>query len=138
MKEFFAMDITGYRPAGTARRFETGTPPVVNIYAAVAGLDILEEVGPVAIHGRIAELTDRIKRLAAREGFTLATNPERHGAMIALRCSDVDAVVEALADRNIVTSQRDDNLRISPHFYNDAADIDTLFGALAELRQLID
>ena len=55
-----------------------------------------------------------------------------------VRCRDVDAVVAALAQRDIVTSQRDDNLRISPHFYNNTADIHRLFSALADLRDLID
>ena len=32
-----AMDITANRPASNARRFEAGTPPVVNCYAAEAG-----------------------------------------------------------------------------------------------------
>jgi len=138
--DIFAMDITGYRPAGTARRFESGTPPVVNIYAGVAGLELLERVGLSAVHQRISELTAQIKAQASEDGYTLVTpvDPDRHGAMVAVRCREVEAVVGALAKRNIVTSHRDDNLRISPHFYNNAADINTLFRALGDLRHLID
>ena len=39
--EIAAMDITANRPAPNARRFEAGTPPVVNCYAAEAGLKML-------------------------------------------------------------------------------------------------
>jgi selenocysteine lyase/cysteine desulfurase len=60
-EDIFAMDTTRYDPARSARRFETGTPPVVNIYAAVAGLNILEEVGLGPIHARIGELTALLK-----------------------------------------------------------------------------
>jgi len=35
------MDITANRPSSTARRFEAGTPAVVNCYAAEAGLKII-------------------------------------------------------------------------------------------------
>src|ERR1700731_1225889 len=44
-----AMDITANRPAPNARRFEAGTPAVVNCYAAEAGLKFLLAVGPPAI-----------------------------------------------------------------------------------------
>src|ERR1700692_3510008 len=47
-----AMDITGNRPAPNARRFEAGTPAVVNAYAAEAGLKFLLAVGTPAIEQR--------------------------------------------------------------------------------------
>ncbi len=138
-EDIFAMDTTRYDPARSARRFEMGTPPVVNIYAAIAGLDILQEVGLPAIGERIAALTARIRSRATAAGFKLVTpaDPERHGAMIALRCHDAAALVAALETRAIVTSHRDNNLRISPHFYNNEQDLDTLFTALDELRELL-
>ena len=40
--DIFAMDNTRYDPSPTARRFETGTPPVPNSYAAEAGLQIIK------------------------------------------------------------------------------------------------
>ena len=133
------MDTTRYDPARSARRFEMGTPPVVNIYAATAGLDIIEEVGLAAIAGRIGELTGQIKSLAKAAGYTIVTptNPARHGAMIALHCHDAPALVARLAEQDIVVSDRDNNLRISPHFYNNEQDIDKLFAALAAQRELL-
>ena len=44
-EEIFAMDITANRPSPNARRFEAGTPAVVNCYAAEAGLEIMLGVG---------------------------------------------------------------------------------------------
>ncbi len=43
--EIGAMDITANRPSPSARRFEAGTPPVMNCYAAEAGLKFLLAVG---------------------------------------------------------------------------------------------
>src|SRR6202050_5190837 len=48
-----AMDITANRPAPSARRFEAGTPPVVNCYASEAGLKMLLRVGTAAVEKRV-------------------------------------------------------------------------------------
>jgi selenocysteine lyase/cysteine desulfurase len=137
--DIFAMDTTRYDPAPSARRFETGTPPIPNCYAAEAGLQILAEVGLPAIEGRIAELTAAIISKAKAAGYTLAApdDPERHGALITLRTHDENALVASLEDQGIVTSCRFGNLRIAPHFYNDHEDIDTLFRALKHQAHLL-
>ena len=134
-----AMDHRQHRPAHSARRFEAGTPPVPNVYAAAAGLDLVAEVGLDAIAERIGMLTARIIGHAHRLSLTVATpvDPGRHGAMIALRSHDAEAMVAALHGEDIVTSSRDGNLRLSPHFYNDESDIDAVFDAIARHRALM-
>ena len=137
--DIFAMDTSGYNPSPTARRFEMGTPPVPNCYAAEAGLQILDEVGLDAIEDRIGELTAEIIAEAKRAGYTLAVpeDPQRHGALVTLRTHDEYALVEILENQGIVTSSRFGNLRISPHFYNNQNDIDSLFRALREQKHLL-
>ncbi len=134
-----AMDHTAHHPAATARRFEAGTPPVPNIYAARAALAIINEVGLDAIGGRIAMLTKRIADQAKRLGIPMATpdDPRRRGAMVALRSKDAPAIVDALHGLNIVTSERDGNLRLSPHFYNDESDIERVFAGIEKHRSLM-
>jgi selenocysteine lyase/cysteine desulfurase len=138
-EDIMAMDITRYAPSTTARRFEAGTPPVPNTYMAEAGLAILHEIGLEAIESRIGELTAAIKEMATKAGYSLASplDPARHAAMISLRSSDDNRLVASLAEDNIVVSCRDDNLRISPHFYNNEADIEHLFRALHRWRELL-
>ena len=133
-----AMDHTAHRPADSARRFEAGTPPVPNVYAAQAGLKIIAEVGLPAIGQRIAGLTARIVDHAKALGISLATpdDPARRGAMVALRATDAVAAVDALAEAGIVTSSRDGNVRLSPHFYNNDADIDAAFEVISRHRGL--
>jgi selenocysteine lyase/cysteine desulfurase len=137
--DIFAMDNTAYHPSPTARRFETGTPPVPNCYAAEAGLQILEDIGLPAIEHRIGELTAAIISEAKKAGYALVVpeDPERHGALITLRTHDEDALVEILDNQGIITSSRSGNLRISPHFYNNEDDIDFLFRALREQKHLL-
>jgi selenocysteine lyase/cysteine desulfurase len=138
-KDIMAMDITGYSPSPTARRFEAGTPPVPNTYMAEAGLGILHEVGMGAIEGRIGELTTAIKDAARERGYQLACPPDpaHHAALITLCCQDAGRLVAELEEEGIVVSHRNDNLRVSPHFYNDEADIERLFRALHKRRQLL-
>jgi len=138
-KDIWAMDITRYAPADDARRFEAGTPPVPNTYMAEAGLNILHEIGLEAIEHRIGELTSAIKNAAGLAGYRLATpaNASEHGAMIAIRSHDDNALVASLAEEGIVTSCRNGNLRVAPHFYNNESDIDHLFSALRTRRALL-
>ena len=44
-EDIFKMDIYDYSPSSTARKFESGTPPIPNIYAGVAGMDLMHEIG---------------------------------------------------------------------------------------------
>jgi selenocysteine lyase/cysteine desulfurase len=137
--DIFAMSTSGYDPSPTARRFEMGTPPVPNCYAAEAGLQILDEIGLPAIESRVAELTAKIIAEARKAGYSLAvpTDPGQHGALITLRTHDEHELVGLLENEGIVTSSRFGNLRISPHFYNNSDDIDVLFRALRQHKHLL-
>lgn len=134
--DIFAMDIYNHKPSPTARRFESGTPSNPNVYAALAGLALIEEVGIAAIEQQIIELTGAIKQGARNRGYHVVT-PDLHGAMIAIKSNDVEQLVGCLAAENIVVSSRDGNLRISPHFYNDFSDIDALMDGLAKYSHLL-
>jgi selenocysteine lyase/cysteine desulfurase len=131
-----AMDITANRPSPTARRFEAGTPPVVNCYAAEAGLDIILEVGTDAIEARVRELTGRCMRGLESIGWPAVTPPEdeRRGPMVAIPSRDAAQLFARLMEADIVTSFRDANIRATIHFYNSEDDIDTLVAALRRHR----
>jgi selenocysteine lyase/cysteine desulfurase len=60
---------------------------------------------------------------------------ERRGALLCVRSTDAPALVGALARDRIVTSERDGNLRISPHAYNTEEDIDAVLASLARHRE---
>ncbi len=135
----FAMDIYAHTPSPTARRFESGTPPVPNIYAGLAGIKLIQSIGLEKIEAHLRELTGAIKEGAMRRGFNLVSpvNPARHGALITLRSHKVDLLVKRLEAGGIITSSRDNNLRISPHFYNNLADVSRLLDCLTQHRELL-
>jgi selenocysteine lyase/cysteine desulfurase len=130
-----AMDITANRPAPNARRFEAGTPPVVNCYAAEAGLTMLLRVGTPAIERRVYALTRRCMDGLQEIGWRSVTPEpdERRGATVAVPSRDSARLSAELARRDIVTSYRDANLRASFHFYNNEEDVDTFVAAMREL-----
>jgi selenocysteine lyase/cysteine desulfurase len=131
-----AMDITDNRPSSTARRFEAGTPAVVNCYAAEAGLNFLLDVGTDAVERRNMVLTQRcMERLDEIGWSTITPRPEaRRGATVCIPSRDSGGLAKRLMERDIVTSHRDDNLRASFHFYNNEDDIEVLISALADLK----
>jgi len=136
-RDINAMDIYANDPAPTARRFESGTPAVANVYAALAGVGLIQSWGVARIERHIGELTRAIKDGVLAEGFEFATpvEDEAHGAMLAVKVTDELGIVDALAQDDIVTSSRDGNVRISPHFYNNLEDIDRLLESLRRNRQ---
>jgi selenocysteine lyase/cysteine desulfurase len=134
--EIAAMDITANRPAPNARRFEAGTPPVVNCYAAEAGLKFLLAVGTPAIEKRNYALTRRCMQRLQEIGWPsiTPTQDERRGATVALPSRDSGGLSRELMKRDIVTSHRDDNVRASFHFYNNEDDVESFVAAVKDLR----
>jgi selenocysteine lyase/cysteine desulfurase len=132
-----AMDITANRPAPNARRFEAGTPPVVNCYAAEAGLKLLLKVGTPAIEKRNYALTRRCMERLQEIGWPSITPAEdaRRGATVAVPSSDAARLQAELMKHDIVTSYRDDNVRASFHFYNNDDDVESFIAAMQELRE---
>jgi selenocysteine lyase/cysteine desulfurase len=131
-----AMDITGNHPHPSARRFEAGTPAVVNCYASEAGLKFLLDVGTPAIEKRNFALTRRCMEQLVDIGWPSVTPTQdaRRGATVAIPSRDSGGLSRELMKRDIVTSYRDNNLRASFHFYNNEADIESFVGAMKALR----
>ncbi len=138
-QDIFAMDPTANTPSSTARRFESGTPPIPNTYAALAGLNLIQTLGVEAIEAYVQTLTEALIEGALRAGYNVVTplQPKQHGALITVKSNDVHQLVNRLAAQGIITSSRDNNLRISPHFYNTLEDIDTVLAALKKNRDLL-
>lgn len=132
-----AMDIFANDPSHTATRFQGGTPPVLSCYASDAGIGLILDYGAEAIGSRIRALTAHAQERFREEGFTLATPVESHGPMLAIRSTDAGALVQALIERDVVTSHRDGNVRAGFHFYNDETDLERLIEGLNANRALL-
>ena len=120
------MDICDYSPAADARRFQSGTPPIPSIYAGIAGIELMQEIGIAETRAHVNDLNHRliegIDELRAR--LVTPRKPRRRGALVCVASTNVTELVAALRREGIVTSERDGNLRISAHAYNSVEDVD--------------
>ncbi len=136
-ENIFAMDHTDYSPAHTAARFQSGTPPVPAIYAGIAGIELMQEIGIAATRAHVNALNEHFVAGLDELGATLATPRDLHGALMCVKSTDSQALVAALDGEGIVTSDRDGNLRVSAHCYNTVEDVDAVLDALRKHRQLL-
>ena len=138
-EDIHAMLIHDNIPATNARRFEQGTPSVPNLYAVEAGLTMILDIGVENIRTYVAALNERLKEGVQKIGGILSSpiDPDQHGAMITVASKDEYALVEKLAEQNIIASCRDGNIRISTHFYNNDQDIDAVVEAFAINKELL-
>lgn len=138
-EDIFAMSIADYSPHATARRFDSGTPPVPSLYPGVAGMELIAEVGVPAIEAHVDALVGRLFAGLDELGATAVTprGDGEHGALVCVLSTDPNALVAALAEERIVTSTRDLSLRISFHLYNVEEDVDRILEALGRNRHLL-
>src|SRR3954454_611446 len=138
-RDIFEMDIHDYSPSPTASRLQSGTPPVPAIYAGIAGMELMEEIGVAATREHVNALNERLIAGVDELGGVVATprETERRGALVCIRSSDAPALVRALGEDGVVVSDRADNLRVSLHAYNTADDVDAVLAALRRRRDLL-
>jgi selenocysteine lyase/cysteine desulfurase len=138
-ENIFAMDVHDYSPARNARRFQSGTPPVPSIYAGIAGIELMEEIGIAETQKHVRRLTELLIEGVDDLGGTVATprDPNRRGALVCIKSTDAERLVSELAVEGIVTSSRDSSLRVSPHAYNTPEDIKAVLWELGRKRHLL-
>jgi selenocysteine lyase/cysteine desulfurase len=136
----FAFRIDALDWPDTARRFESGTPPVPSAYAALAGLRLLDQIGYDSVAEQVGRLVARYHTAASGAGFVLRTpaSPARRGALVVVQSLDAPALVARLAERGIVASSRGNGLRVSFHAYNNDADVDAVMAALEANAELLE
>jgi selenocysteine lyase/cysteine desulfurase len=136
----FAFRIDALDWPASARRFESGTPPVPSAYAALAGLQLLNQIGYDTVARQIAALVARFQGAASAAGFVVRTpaSPGRRGPLVVVQSVDAPALVACLAKRDIVASARGNGLRISFHAYNSEADVDAVMAALEANANLVE
>jgi len=138
-RDIFEMDVHDYSPSTTASRFQSGTPPIPAIYAGIAGMELMKEIGIAEtrehVQGLNAQLIDGLDELGA--WIVTPREPDRRGALVCVASTDVHTLVETLAQEGIVTSSRDGNLRISAHSYNSGDDVRAVLDVLGRNRGLL-
>jgi cysteine desulfurase/selenocysteine lyase len=113
-----------------ARRYELGLPSLPGIFAASAGIELLEAVGMDTVSARIEELAGRCLDGLAQRGADVITPAEPAGraGVIAVRHPDPAAVFTECR-RCGVDIGAIGCIRVDPHAFNDEDDIDRFLAA---------
>ena len=129
----FAFDATGLDWGRGARRFDSGTPPIINAYIARAGLEIIHEVGPAEISAWTRVLSDHLVSGGAARGLVLhgTSDSARKSPTTAFLVGGDSATVErSLRARGVIASARGNVIRLAPHFYSTLDDVEQALDAL--------
>ena len=129
----FAFDPKQLDWAAGARRFDGGTPPIINAYIARAGLEIIHEVGPANIAAWTRALSERMIAGGANRGLDLhgTTDLSKKSPTTAFRVANSARIERELRARGVIASARGDVIRLAPHFYSTFDDVDQALDALA-------
>ena len=141
-EDMFAFDAT-YSPAPDIRRFGVGTPPILSLIAADAGIEVTTEAGLEAIRQKSVALTslqiDLFDEHLASRGFELTTPREsaQRGGHVSISHPDAFRISRAMIERNVIPDFRAPNvirLGLAP-LYTSFADV---WDATDRLAALID
>lgn len=122
----------GYGPG--ARRFDMGERSGFQLLpAAIESLKLLSGFGADGIETRLGALSDAIVDAVAPLGLS-ADTPDRAAHYLALTLPEraPGDLLARLAAKGVHLSQRGPRLRVSPHIYNDEADIEAFAAALKQ------
>ena len=127
-------------PHPTAERFEPGAHNMLGIFGLHAALQLLLAADPPAIEARVTALRDYAAAQLQAAGCRLLWTPDSalKGGIVTFQPQreTSQACFERLQARFELSPRTDRNgegwVRISPHFMNDAGDIDALIAALNE------
>ena len=133
----FAFRVKALDWAASASRFDTGTPPVMNMYIARAGMELVTGLGLDGIRAWHEVLARRLIDGGRERGLTLhgLEDVSRKTATTAFVVDDSHAVETAMRARGVLPSARGPVIRLAPHYYTTIADVDTALDVLREVAR---
>lgn len=136
--------VRDYRLVEEARRYEVGgTANYPGAIGLAASLQLINELGPGRIAGRIYELTDYLIAELDRLGVEVVTPREREhrSGIVTFTLGSPQknlALMEELLDHQVMVSVRYTSqvggVRVSCHFFNSPADLDRLLSTVGRGR----
>jgi kynureninase len=132
----FAFEVGPIRYTDPPYRFMNGTPHVPALEACRPGLEIIAAVGIDKIREKSKRQTSRLIELADRHGWRVNTprNPDQRGGTVSIDMPDSREVCRELLRREILVDWRPKaGVRMSPHFYNTDAELETGIVAVEQI-----
>jgi selenocysteine lyase/cysteine desulfurase len=122
----------GLPPWPTARRYEGGSVPPLQVICLEAALELLMRLGAERTEERVQRLGGLLAGGLEARGYRVVTplEPARRAGITAFEACDPHGLVERLREAGIVVAVREGRIRASTHFYNDEGDVERLLEAL--------
>jgi selenocysteine lyase/cysteine desulfurase len=134
--DFYLQTMLDYLPG--ARRFDMGERSDFAVLPiAIDAMELLQQWGGEAVHDRLLHLNRCIWQQAERHGFSGPDQTLRAGhiSVVDLRERYRDDLAKRLRDKKAFVTIRGSKMRITPHVYNDEADILKLFDIVEALTR---
>ena len=128
--------------ADSAARFDLGTPALLNAYAANAGIKLILDTGVLRIQRQLERLSALAYDLADQFQLPLVgpRRGEMRGATIAIDAGSVERAHRlegALHQYAITTSARGRLLRLAPHGFTAAEEMEQALHTVKHLQHLL-
>jgi selenocysteine lyase/cysteine desulfurase len=121
-----------------ARRFDMGERDhFVSLEMAAIGMELMARWGSAAVVGRLRMLTDRLAAGLGDGAVHVAPARVRAPHILSLSFPHgmPEQLFERLAAQNVYVASRLGRLRISPHVYNDEADVDRFIAVFRNIMR---
>ena len=115
-----------------AGRFEPGTLDLGAMAVLRASLELLHEVGTADIRRSIMATLDHLAQGLAERGLQVASpwGDDERSTILAFDHNDAEGLFHHLTRHSVAVSLRGGRIRLAPHFYNNAGDVERFFAAL--------
>ncbi|MFW3170564.1 aminotransferase class V-fold PLP-dependent enzyme [Geodermatophilus sp. CPCC 206100] len=110
--------------------FEYSAPNLPGLYVLDASTAYLEELGWERVFGRVDALAGQVADALRGAGVQPITPDGARAGIVTFAPADSTAVVAGLAAHGVDVSDKVGRVIVSPHFYNDAEDVDRFAAAL--------
>jgi len=107
----------------------------VNAGALARGLELIEEIGPTVVMGRIADRMAELSEVLRSAGAEIVSATDRQAGILSFRMPTHPTLVvaAALAAAEVTATVRPDQIRLSPHASTTPAAMDRVRAALTDL-----
>lgn len=135
VKNRFQFESIDFELDTTARKYEPGSFNLLSISTFNGSLNLIEEIGVVAIQERVLHLLNYLREMFEPSWELLSSmKDEERSGILTFRIPGIDGkqLNKALHERKVVASARGGGIRVSPHFYNTREEMDAFIELLRE------
>jgi len=135
-ENFAALNFADPKPAKAARRWDAAeTANYYNLAALEAGLELVLRIGPQNVAAHNHKLIDQLFSRLPLDRFVVASPLDHqhrgpYGCFQARTAEKTKEYYDKLRGENIITSLRENKIRVSPYIYNNERDIDRLISVV--------